>query len=657
MKRASENETLTRLLGDGGVSYQALQRLLKKIKEGDTPGGARGTMLRIAGERFRQVEHTEVLQDAEGNEIKWTFADPCRLLQYMIEVCPKLRQIYRTAAKAHPAGEWSAIVMFDEFAPGMQLKANNHRKSMTLCFSFLELGRRALVTPCVWMIPVVVRTNLYSASKGGWSRFLKIFLERMFLGPNGLQTTGVPLILGGDSFLLKASLAHLLSDGDGLRSALSWRGASSLRPCWCHWNVTKKDSGLMEHNPALVETSCTDFLKFQLQTDHMVSENVALVKAAHERLAQGNIVKSMVDSICQSTGLTYNEFGLLWDDRIRSMVTQRVVTIDWVHTMLCDGVFGCEVHLFLSRAQEKLGIGFESVREFLVGWTLPCQSKATMHEVRRVFTDFRHSYAENHEKLKASASELLSTYGLLRHFVCRHVQDVCMLEETSSFELCCHLIDGILDAKHGQASMNESSLWLKRAHKAFLEMHISCYGSEYVKPKHHWVFDIAEQWSLHSFVPDAFLIEKQHLAAKDMSNRVRNTTTFETSVLAGMLNMQVESIGQLGQDFELMRNATPFPGLEASVVGDTVSINGVGMSVDDIVLYNDTAGKVIACVQEGEEFSLVVDSLAMHRPLTPHAYICALQSRRVVWNAKLVRPALAWRQSEQYAGCLEIIKR
>jgi len=133
MKRASENETLTRLLGDGGVSYQALQRLLKKIKEGDTPGGARGTMLRIAGERFRQVEHTEVLQDAEGNEIKWTFADPCRLLQYMIEVCPKLRQIYRTAAKAHPAGEWSAIVMFDEFAPGMQL---NHRKSMTLCFSF-----------------------------------------------------------------------------------------------------------------------------------------------------------------------------------------------------------------------------------------------------------------------------------------------------------------------------------------------------------------------------------------------------------------------------------------------------------------------------------------------------------------------------------------
>ena len=36
MKRASENETLTRLLGDGAVSYQALQRFLKKIKEGDT---------------------------------------------------------------------------------------------------------------------------------------------------------------------------------------------------------------------------------------------------------------------------------------------------------------------------------------------------------------------------------------------------------------------------------------------------------------------------------------------------------------------------------------------------------------------------------------------------------------------------------------------
>jgi hypothetical protein len=36
-------------------------------------------------------------------------------------------------------------------------------------------------------------------------------------------------------------LAVLLSDGDGLRQALSWRGAASLKPCIKHPNVCKKD--------------------------------------------------------------------------------------------------------------------------------------------------------------------------------------------------------------------------------------------------------------------------------------------------------------------------------------------------------------------------------------------------------------------------------
>ena len=629
---------------------------MKTLRKGHLPYGSRWQIDKVAATRFNQVHHVLTLENIEGQPVEWHFCDPCRLLQYMVSVCPKLEKLYADAAMLHP-DPWKVIVMFDEFAPGHQLKTNNHRKSMTLCFSFLELGRRALVQRCVWMVPVVVRTRLYLSCKGGWSYFLKVFLEHMFLGPSGLQTAGVPLTLNGNLFLLKASLVHLVSDGDGLRSALNWRGASSLRPCWCHWNVTKKGSGLAEHNSALVETSCTDPDKFLVQTHNMLLENVALVKAANERFQQGLITKSMLDSIGQSTGITYNELGMLWSERTLNMLTPWVVTVDWVHTMLCDGVFGCEVYLLLNRAQEKLGIGFGDVRLFLSDWVLPVHSKATIHEVRRLFTDFRHSYSENHEKLKASASELLSTYGLLRHFALLHLKHDSIVQEALSFELCCHLMDGILDAKHGQMSMAEASNWLKRAHQGFLEMHIATYGIEYLKPKHHWVFDIAEQWMHHTLVPDAFLVEKQHLRAKEVADRVRNTICFERSVLTDMLNSQVAAICELGKDFELLSNATQYPGVPGSLVGDTLSIMGVEMSVNDIVFLNDAAGKVLACIQEGDEFSVIVELLSLHVVLTPHAFIGTWNPRRVVWDAKLVQVALAWRQSEQYPGCLEIVRR
>ena len=36
-------------------------------------------------------------------------------------------------------------------------------------------------------------------------------------------------------------LASLLSDGDGLRMGLDWKGATSLKPCIKHFNVWKKD--------------------------------------------------------------------------------------------------------------------------------------------------------------------------------------------------------------------------------------------------------------------------------------------------------------------------------------------------------------------------------------------------------------------------------
>ena len=70
---------------------------------------------------------------------------------------------------------------------------------------------------------------------------LRVVLERLLFGPSGLATAGLPLPIAGQHRLVYGRLANLLSDGDGHRQELDWRGATSLKPCFKHVNIFKKD--------------------------------------------------------------------------------------------------------------------------------------------------------------------------------------------------------------------------------------------------------------------------------------------------------------------------------------------------------------------------------------------------------------------------------
>ncbi len=661
-KRRRENETLKSLLSDKSMSLKSLQRLLTQMRHGETPSGSRRQLLRVYKDRLSTVVVTEVLINSQGEPTNWDFCCPSKLLQYMLAVCPPLEEIYAVAANRF-RGEWRCVVTFDEFVPGDKFKTNNHRKCMTLCFSFVELGRRALVLPTCWMMPVVVRAVLYNCVDGGWSNFLRLFLHRMFLSTSGFSTSGVPLLLHNEPFLLMASLSNVLSDGDGLRAAFNWKGANSLRPCLKHWNVTKKGTAVVDHDDSaqLVDVTCADFRKFRRQTDADTSANIALVGAAARRHRAGTITKTMFDTICASRGLNFHEKGIMFDPVVGGLIKQGVVTVDWVHTVLCDGTLPVEIRLLLERAEEKLSKGFKEVAVHLQGWSFPMDKNVEMQTVHRIFDDFRHSYAEDHEKLKANASELLSVYGLLRQFVAEELAgEACMSQEVDSFNACCEVIDIMLFTKRGKLTITNGSRLLQQAAQSHLEKHILCYGTQYVKPKHHWPLDVAEQWLDQSrsdeefeVVLDALLVGKTHLIAKSIADRTDNTIDFEKSVLAGVLNYQVGSLLQLGPQQELMGKSSPFPGFPASRVADSLCIEGVTVSVNDFVFLGARLGRVAACASEGDDLFLVVDALALVRRNADHCGTYAFSDQRLVWNAHEARLALAWQ--EVAPACFKVI--
>ena len=113
----------------------------------------------------------------------------------------------------------------------------------------------------------------------------------------------------------------------------------------------------------------------------------------------------------------------------------------------------------------------------------------------------------------------------------------------------------------------------------------------------------------------------------------------------------------MGQECALIGKSAPFPGLPHAIVADNVTIDGICMSVGDIVLFSSTPGKIVACAQEGEDFSIVVDVLALHSRLSRHSANYAFEGRRAVWDATKVKETLAWRQSPGQAGCVTILLR
>ena len=141
-------------------------------------------------------------------------------------------------------------------------------------------------------------------------------------------------------------------------------------------------------------------------------------------------------------------------------------------------------------------------------------------------------------------------YGLLRHYISiveakrgDGLSEGVKLR-IASFHAARAVVDCILDAKRGTVGIIESAAALRACLKRFIERHKQAYGIQLLKPKHHWLWDIAEQWLRDHCVLDCFPIERLHLRVKGEADPVRNTRTFEKCVLAGVVIQHTLLLGK-----------------------------------------------------------------------------------------------------------------
>ena len=642
---------LQQLLHRGGITNAALAALLKKIKENpELVDNAKSSNIGDANLAvFFGLRHVHRLPMVGREEpFEWELYDPNRLVAYLIDSCPRLADAFADAARRFPCSAsqpWHLCIGFDEFTPGNLLRPNNARKTMALNFSFMELGQERLWHDESWFTPVLVRHSVIAAAEGGWSAMLRAYLHLHLFSNTGIATAGLPLVLGGQPFLLFAKLSHVLADAEGHRAALEWKGAAGLKCCLRHWNVLKLNSDLAHRDVTFVEIDCSDPTRFKKTEQNDLFDQIDTLLAMKARVDAGIVPKSRLEKLQMACGFSCTPQGLLADRDLRPRLDLLPsIRYDWMHCALQDGTVTTEAALLLS-ACEGIGVTSREIETHLKSdWDFPQQHRAKGNLLWRVFDESRKTLQD---KVKASASEMLILYVLLRHFFEYRVGgNVAVAAQLQSFCAACACIDIILKAKRQQLQMAEASTLLMTAIRHHLQCHAAAYGKNNLKPKFHWMWDVAELMANDPFVLDCFVIERLHRRAKRIGDNIQNTRSYERSILASVGHSHRNALqGEGAHVFGLPGRVAPLPGCQGVVVGNTLVQHGLHVSAGDLVFQGLSLGRVSSCCLENGILYVIVLELILVRQLTSHSSLWASPTGEgvlKVWAAADVELAVAW---------------
>ena len=264
-----------------------------------------------------------------------------------------------------------------------------------------------------------------------------------------------------------------------------------------------------------------------------------------------------------------------------------------------------------------------------------------------MFDEHRNKASHEKDRLKCTASELLGIYAIFRHWVETNFvdQEGIVLESASLFASFA-VIDVILEAKRGIVPMAQSAQALRRAIKNHLEAHLRAYGKEDLKPKHHWLWDIAEQWLTSEYVIDAFIIERIHLRAKDACNPVANTSSFEESVLANHFLLHRKSITSSGFENSLVGHQQTLPTAPGIRCADGMTLWSASLRIQrgDFVtrLPEGTVAEVAACLEEGGELYAILVAYRKTQRVSSSASTWQRAEEHILAKAASLQACVAW---------------
>ena len=595
-------------------SDSSLSKILEKL---DVPGSSRWSVARAVkrdierqtayGPSIQKVNLPLVSPSGGSSHFVWEFCNPFATLNLIADSSESFRRLVADTLAKRPssrADPWRICAYTDEVVPGNLLALNHSRKIHVLYWTFLDFGMDILSREEAWIFGGCIRSNIASGIAGGLSCVVKHFLLAFFASGCNIASAGCSVASAGA--VIFANVSAIIGDEDALKRVSSVKGAAGLKPCSFCKNLVLARSRLLEHADArhgsyLVDLNCLDEGLLDLHTDKTFLEAVDMLDSQSKTLSKAEFHQL---EVC--LGMNHHPESLWRCHALREWVLPVTsVMLDWMHIYLVHGVASHEFHMFLGLVDSRLNIRFADIRKYCAAWQLPQHLQDSGIKVADMFSEKRRLACEAAGLYKGSASELLTLYPVLRHFVAHALgkQPEIKLQSASLLNLC-RVLDCLQAVKMGVVSGAD----LRPAVLKHLRSFRKAYPEFNLKPKHHYAMHLAHLLETHQMLLSCFVHERKHRAIKKCASEVTNLRSFEKAVTLDVLNHHLESLQnpwvlnsgvyleggrhQTGSDL-LQLVGQKFPGAVAVSSSRAAVNHGNRCSKGDFVLLSGTCGAEI----------------------------------------------------------------
>jgi hypothetical protein len=465
-------------------------------------------------------------------------ANPLTLLQAVCGQGGSYHDLLKATAQRH--NKLSAIIYFDEVVPGDPLGYANRRKVWVSYLSFKEFGPRILSNEAVWLPLIELRTSETSKLSAGISQVCKIIMHSLFLNPIcDVLNLGVLLRGPGERFRFRICLAYILQDGAAHKYIFCTKGDNGCKMCLLCRNLVAMETEFVDEDTG--DSICTASVTFEhecdLATDSEIRGTIERLKARHEDCTSRRITAGSFANWQKAIGLNFQPDGLLMDSELLDIVkpTEHYMH-DWMHTLFVVGVFHTVTWLLLTAIKDSISQWsmvhlFQLLHDYVSMWVQPSDKGGNLKDN---FTPKRLESNKRAKNFKCKASDGLGMYSIIGLWLMFFILPTGKCQaECQAFLCMCDMIDLLLACSQEGHGITPGKL-SQSIHK-FLKSCVDAGWKHRMHPKFHWLVHFPTHLRNHGFLVSCFVHERLHKLSKRYGTDIRNTRTYEVSLLKQVL--------------------------------------------------------------------------------------------------------------------------
>ena len=236
----------------------------------------------------------------------------------------------------------------------------------------------------------------------------------------------------------------------------------------------------------------------------------------------------------QACGFNHDPYNMLLDpslDEVLKPVSQ--FAHDWMHTMVVHGVWNVTLFLLLeSLVAAGVPDAVDQLGSYVALWSLPIRVGNTGMHLSDAFSKSRWKSVKKAKYFKCTASDAISMYGIIAIYVTNvFLRAGYCVHECTAYVLLADLLDLLVASPHGTVTSD----MLRTTGDNFLRACVNAGWRERLIPKFHWIIHLAIELKHFGLLLTCWVHERKHKMVKRYSDQVRNTKTYEKSVLSEVI--------------------------------------------------------------------------------------------------------------------------